>query len=106
MMISALPDAPLGSFPVKLTAHAVVAGKTMTRPAGPLSGDRGVKQAFLTILDRAPFLLEPVTLSASLDQNESTTIEVMAQRREGFTGEIKLTAEGFSAGRDPLQEKF
>jgi hypothetical protein len=30
----------------------------------------------------------------------------MAQRREGFTGEIKLTAEGFSAGRDPIKKSF
>src|SRR5262249_10463784 len=29
MMISALPDAPLGSFPVKLAASGLVAGKTM-----------------------------------------------------------------------------
>jgi hypothetical protein len=106
MLVSALPDAPLGSFPIKLNASGLVDGKTVTRTAEPLSGDQPVKQGFLTVLETPPFTLELVTLSASVEQNQSTSIEVMAQRRDGFTGDIKLIAEGFSAGREPLSKSF
>src|SRR6185503_4063834 len=39
MLISALRDAPLGTFPIKLSASATVGGKAVTRTAEPLSGD-------------------------------------------------------------------
>lgn len=106
MIISALKDAPLGAFPIKLIASGTIGSKTVRRNAEALSGDKAARESFLTVLDTAPFTLEPVTLSAALEQNESARIEVMAQRREGFTGDIKLTAEGFSAGRDPITKSF
>ena len=31
---------------------------------------------------------------------------MLGQRKEGFTGDIKLTAEGFSAGREPITKSF
>lgn len=106
MVVSALKEAPLGTFPIKLVASGTVAGKTVRRNAEPLSGDKAARQGFLTVLDTAPFTIEPITLSAALEQNETGRIEAMAQRREGFTGDIKLTAEGFSAGRDPITKSF
>ena len=106
MTISALKEAPLGSFPIKLVASGTVGGKLVRRNAEPLSGDKATRQGFLTVLDTAPFTIEPITLSGDLEQNETVRIEVMAQRKEGFTGDIKLTAEGFSAGRDPITKSF
>ncbi|HZO84369.1 MAG TPA: hypothetical protein VFC26_04100, partial [Verrucomicrobiae bacterium] len=106
MAISALKDAPIGTFPVKLVASGTVGGKTVRRTAEALSGDKPARQSFLTILDAAPFTIEPITLSADIEQNGTTRIEVMAQRKEGFTGDIKVTAEGFSAGRDPITKSF
>src|SRR5207248_1913450 len=53
-----------------------------------------------------PFTLELVSLSATVEQEQSVKLEVLAQRRPGFMGEIKLSAEGFSAGRDPLTKSF
>jgi hypothetical protein len=106
MVISALKDAPLGAFPIKLMASGTVNGKMVQRTAEPLSGDKPARQGFLTVLDTAPFTLEPITLSAAIEQNETVRIEVMAQRKEGFTGDIKLNAEGFSAGRDPITKSF
>lgn len=106
MTISALKDAPLGTFPIKVVASGVVGGKTITRNAEPLSGDKAVKESFLTVLDAAPFTIEPVTLTASIEQNQSAGIEVLAQRNEGFTGEIKISAEGFSAGKEPITKSF
>src|SRR2546428_4679877 len=89
-----------------MTTSRLVGGKTEAQTAQLLSGDRPVKQVFLTVLETPPFTLELVTLSASVEQNQSTSIEVMAQRRDGFAGDIKLTAEGFSAGREPLSKRF
>ncbi|HYV29334.1 MAG TPA: hypothetical protein VFA77_17510, partial [Candidatus Eisenbacteria bacterium] len=106
MALTALDDAPLGNFPVKMMATAIVGGKTVAQTAEALSGDKPAKEAFLTVLDAAPFTLELVTLTASLEQNQSAAIEVMPQRREGFTGDIKLSAEGFSEGRDAITKSF
>jgi hypothetical protein len=106
LLLSATKEAPLGSFPIRLTASGVIGGKTVTVTAEPLNGDRVVKQAYLTVLGAVPFTLELATLSASPEQNQSATVEVVAQRAEGFTGDIKIVAEGFSAGREPITKSF
>src|SRR5439155_21860091 len=59
-----------------------------------------------TVLDVAPFTVEPVTLTASIEQNRSASIEVLAQRNEGFAGDIKISAEGFSTGKDAITKSF
>ena len=106
MLISASKDAPVGTFPIKLVAAGSVGGKPVTRVAEPLAGDKAARQGFITVLEAAPFALELVTLSAVVEQNEAARIEVLGQRKEGFTGDIKLTAEGFSAGREPITKSF
>jgi hypothetical protein len=106
ILISASKDAPLGSFPIRLTATGIIGGKNVTVTAGPLSGDKGVKQAYLTVLDTTPFRLELATLSASVEQGQSVTLDVLALRREGFANQIKLSAEGFNAGREPISKSF
>jgi len=106
MLLSASKDAPTGSFPVRLTATGIIAGKNVTVTAVPLSGDKAVKQGYLTVLDSTPFRLELATLSASVEQGQSTTLDVIALRREGFANQIKLSAEGFNAGREPLSKSF
>ena len=106
LFLSAAKDAPLGSVPIRINATGSVAGKPVTVGAMPLSGDRAVKQGYLTVLDAVPFSLELLTLSLNLEQNQSGTLEVFAQRAEGFTGEIKLAAEGFAAGREGIDKNF
>jgi hypothetical protein len=106
LVLSADKDAPLGSSPVRLTATGLINGKSVTVNADALNGDQTVKQAYLTVLGSAPFHVELATLSAGLEQGQSTSLEVLAQRREGFAGDIKLVAEGFSAGRDALSKSF
>ena len=106
MMIAASKEASLGTFPVKLTATGTVGGKPTTRTVEALAGDKAVRQGFLTVLEAAPFTLELVTLSSAIEQNQAGRIEVVAQRNEFFTGDIKLTAQGFSAGRDPITKSF
>ena len=106
MTVSALKDAPLGNYAIKLIASGMAGGKTITRTAEPLSGERGVREAFLTVLDAPPFTLELMTLSAMVEQLQSVRIEVLAQRRDGFLGDIKLSAEGFLPVKDPITKSF
>jgi hypothetical protein len=106
MLLSATAAAPLGSFPLRVTGTSTIGGKSVTRFGEPVLGEKAVKESFLTVLDNAAFSLDPVTLSAEVEQNRSGFIEVMAQRREGFTGPIKLSAEGFSAGKDPIAKSI
>ena len=106
MVISALNEAPRGTFSMKVVANGIVNGKNVRRAVEPLSGDKAAREAFITVLDAAPFTIEPISLSADIEQNGTARIEVMAQRKEGFTGDIKLNAEGFSAGREPITKSF
>jgi hypothetical protein len=106
MLLSASKDAPLGTFPVKLTAAGTAGAKSITQRAEPLAGDKSARQGFVTVLEAAPFTLELVTLSAAIEQNQAGRIDVLAQRKEGFAGDIKLTAEGFSAGKEPITKSF
>ncbi|MEO8426191.1 MAG: PPC domain-containing protein [Verrucomicrobiota bacterium] len=106
IVVSAAKEATEGTFPVKLVASSVIGGKMVTRTVVPLSNDRPVKQAFLTVLDEPPFTIEPSTLSVVLEQDQSATLELLVPRRPGFMGEIKLSAEGFSAGREPVSRSL
>jgi hypothetical protein len=106
LMLVAPKEVPLGSFPIRVVASAAIGGKPVTVTAEPVSGDRAAKQAYLTVLDTVPFSVELTTLDVTLDQNQAGTVEVFASRREGFTGEIKVVAEGYSAGREPISKSF
>ena len=106
LVITATKAAPLGSFPIRVTASGVIGGKTIVLPAEPLNGDRPVRQGYLTILDAVPFSLDATTLGVALEQNQAATIDVFAERKEGFESEIKIIAEGFNAGREPLSKSF
>jgi hypothetical protein len=121
LILSATKDCPLGTIPLRMTATANLNGKLVTRTAVSLLNDKAptrgraaqatpsdepAKEAFLTVLDQPPFTLELATLTAALEQDQTATIDVVAQRRDGFTGEIKLSAEGFSAGRDPITKSL
>lgn len=106
MVLSADSDAPLGSVPLRVIATGTIAGKAVSVSAEPLNGDRAVRGGFLSVLEPVPFTLDVTTLGVELEQNQSGAIEVFALRRDGFAGEIKLVAEGFSAGREPATRSF
>ncbi len=106
LMLTATGEAPLGSYPLRIVGRANLNGKSAIRLAEAQSGDRTVKEAFLTVLEAAPFAIAPATLMAAVEQNQSGNIEVMVERRGGFNGEIRITPEGFSAGRDPITRSF
>ncbi len=118
LMLAASPDAAKGAFPLKLTARGSVGGKQIAHSAQPLYVERplrapdpnrppddpdpGVREAFLSVLDSAPFSLEMISLNAQTMQDDSTVIEVAAKRKEGFAGAIELSAQGYSSGRSPI----
>ena len=62
--ISAAPDANLGSVPLRLRGSAMVAGSFVARDAQPEAMGRPVQEAYLTVLEAAPFSIETL---ASLD---------------------------------------
>jgi hypothetical protein len=119
LVLSASPEAALGNFPIKLTAASVVRGTPIAHAAEPIipgqkprpgkrsvraTEDRAVDDAFLTVLDEAPFTIDLLSLAAEADQDQTATIEVRVQRSKGFTNDIELTAEGYSTDREPISK--
>lgn len=102
MVLSAGEDAPLGDHRIRLVAAGIVGGERVQRKGRPQSDGRTVQEAFLTILDRPAFTIDPITVSARVDQNQATTLECRVHRHGGFAGEVQVMADGFSAGTEPL----
>ena len=102
IILHAGEEAALGHYPIKLEAKGVIAGQRVEREGRPQADGRAVREGFLTVLDQPPFTLEPVTLSVRMEQDQSATVEVAARRHGGFAGDIQVTAEGFSSGKEPL----
>jgi len=105
LLLNASAEAALGSFPLKVMATAVMSGNR-GHEAQPIAGEKAARGGFLTVLEAAPFSIETATLMAGIEQNQSGTIEVVVNRKQGFNGEIKITPEGFSIGRDPIGKSF
>lgn len=102
LILSASGQAEGGVHPIKITGRAALDGQFLTRQAEPMSGDRVTKEALLTVTaSPPPFALQLATLSLAMEQDQSAKLYVNV-RRNGFDGEIKLIAEGYSSGREPL----
>jgi hypothetical protein len=106
LMLTAGAEAPLGSFPVKFTATSLLQTGSLRRDAQALSGDKPVKQAFLSVLAAAPFAVAAATMMADVEQNQSGSIEVLVERRNGFNGEIKIMPETYSGVREGIGKSF
>ena len=106
LVLSATANAPIGSVPLKLVANAEVNAAPARKTAQPVAGDKPAKAGFLTVLESAPFEIESATLMADFEQNRSGNIEVVVERKNGFSRDIKITAEGFSTGRDAISRSF
>ncbi|MDB5293048.1 MAG: hypothetical protein JWL69_4289, partial [Phycisphaerales bacterium] len=77
LVISAANEAPAGSFPIKLRATATVGSQLVTHLGEPMLGGRPVEQAWLTILDAAPFAVEALA-SISPQRLQQLTAEADA----------------------------
>ena len=102
IVLQAGGDTAPGHYAFALAAHGVIGGDRVTRRGKPQSNGRAVREAFLTVLDKPPFTLESISLSARTEQDQSAAVEVRVSRHDGFTGDVQVTAEGFSSGREPL----
>ncbi|MDB6037159.1 MAG: hypothetical protein JWM99_1000 [Verrucomicrobiales bacterium] len=106
ILLTCSADAPLGTFPLKLIATGEINGKMVTRGVEINEGDRRVKAGYLTVLPEAPFAVDATTLAAFIEQEQTAPVDAIVERRHGFAGEIKITVEGFSAGREPATRSF
>ena len=106
LLIPAGGDAVQGSFPLRVIVRGTIGGTSTERFAQPISGETQAQEAFVTVLESAPFAILSPTVMARLEQNAGGTIEVIVERRNGFDGEIKVVPEGFSAGREPIMKHF
>lgn len=106
LFISASQDAPAGSTTLQLEATAVISGKSVTHAVHNFAMDQRVKSAYVTVLEPAPFLIHSGQLLATVEQDQNANIEALIERRDGFNSEIKVSLEGFSAGREPATKSF
>src|SRR5206468_6372735 len=60
--LSAAPDAALGTVPIALKATGTVGGQDVTRTGQAELGSRIVRQAYLTVMEAAPFAIDAVAL--------------------------------------------
>jgi hypothetical protein len=106
LFLEAEPGANPGHGRFELEARALVGGLVVKAPVLPLSNERPVKEAFVTVRESAPIAVRMLTLSAGTEQNQSAEILVEVTRRPGFEGEVKVMLEGYSAGKEPITKSF
>ncbi|HET6246523.1 MAG TPA: hypothetical protein VFE47_02405 [Tepidisphaeraceae bacterium] len=58
LVLSAAPDAAAGSFPIRLRASAAIGSNFVSHEGMPVFSGRDVDQAFVTVLESAPFNIE------------------------------------------------
>lgn len=76
--VSAAPEARLGSYPVRLRASGVVNGQLVSREADvEMPSGQDVRQAYLTVLEPAPFTIEP---AASLNDGQRQQLAEEAKK--------------------------
>lgn len=102
LFITAEDAASLGAISLKLEASSVVAGKTVSHPVKTFAGDRAVAAAYVTVHEAAPFMIHAGQPMATVEQNQSVNLDAYLERRNGFAGEVKISLEGYSAGREPV----
>ncbi len=110
LLISAAPDTPMGNTPLRLMASATTGGKELLATATAIepqaAAERAFKQGFLSVLDTAPFTIDALTVGAAMDQLQSTTLDVLVNRQAGFTQDVKISAVGFTVGREPITKNI
>ena len=110
LLISAAPEAAMGSAPLRVVASASSGGKELLVNATAIepqaAAERAFQQGFLSVLDTAPFTIEALTVGAGLDQLQSATIDLLVGRQAGFTQDVVISAVGFSTARDPITKNF
>ncbi len=102
LTLSANENAALGTAPLKVSAKAVMNGKLATRTAQASGNSRENNEGFLTVRDTPPFTVSFLSLGAEVEQEQSTTVEAVIQRGNGFDGAVTVSLEGFSSDRESI----
>ncbi|PYM12023.1 MAG: hypothetical protein DME18_12470, partial [Verrucomicrobia bacterium] len=69
IVLHAGEEAVPGHHPVKLVGRGVIGGQQVIRQGKPQANGRAAREAFLTVLDKPSFTIEPVTLAARVEQD-------------------------------------
>ena len=78
-------DAPLGLMPFSVTGISAVGSRQVERTAAPM---------LLTVMEAPEFTLTLAEISASVAHNKTVNLHVAANRRDDFTGPIRLSVVG------------
>jgi hypothetical protein len=110
LLLTAMPDAVIGTQPLRLVASAASGGKELTATATAIvpvaATEKAFKQGFLSVLDTAPFTIDALTVGVGMDQLQSANIDAAINRQTGFTGDVKVTAVGFVGGREAITKSL
>lgn len=89
LMLSAAGDTPVGSFPIELRASAIVNNQLVTRVGKPMRDGKPVEQAYLAVLDPAPFSIDALAdLSPTRLKDISAQADALAARLASRTPEL------------------
>ena len=78
-------DAPLGLMPFSVAGISAVGSRQVERTAPPM---------LLTVMEAPEFTLTLAEISASVAHNKTVNLHVTANRRDDFTGPIRLSVVG------------
>ena len=78
-------DAPLGLMPFSVAGVSAVGSRQVERTAAPM---------LLTVMEAPEFTLTLAEISASVAHNKTVNLHVTANRRDDFTGPIRLSVVG------------
>ena len=110
LLVTASPEADLGTGPIKISANASLGGKDVAQLASAIAPqdktEKTFQQGFMSVFEAAPFTLDALSLVANMDQLQSATVDALISRRPGFTGDVKLSAVGFTVGREPISKSL
>ncbi|HEX4795090.1 MAG TPA: hypothetical protein VH370_14950 [Humisphaera sp.] len=89
--ISADAEAVLGTFPIRVRATATIDNQIVTKLAEPLMGNRPVEQAYLTVMEAAPFTIESLQgLTPPRVQRLSAEADALAKKLNQPTPELEM----------------
>ncbi len=83
--VTAPSDAPLGLMPFSVAGISAVGSRQVERAAAPM---------LLTVMEAPEFTLTLADISASVAHNKTVNLHVTANRRDDFTGPIRLSVVG------------
>ncbi|HWE02612.1 MAG TPA: PPC domain-containing protein [Tepidisphaeraceae bacterium] len=103
LVVSAAPVAAIGSFPLRLRASATIGTTLVSHLAAPVQEGRPVDQAYITVMDGAPFTIEPVaTLSPARLGQLSAEADTLAAKLAAANPQIEAAQAEWEKKVSPI----